>query len=72
MVTLQRLPLTSILLADIGSKVFFEEHPTPANPGRRKEPRGGALPKCRGVQLQEAGGFGEVECAHSRRTGVVA
>ena len=60
MVTLQRLPLISILLADIGSKVFFEEHPTPADPGRRNESRSSALPKCRGVQLEEAGGFVEV------------
>ena len=51
MVTLQRLPLISILLADIGGKVFFQEHPAPADPRRENEPGRGALPEGGGVQL---------------------
>jgi hypothetical protein len=51
MVTLQRLPVISILLADIGGKVFFYEHPAPADPGRGNQPGGGALPEGGGMQL---------------------
>ena len=51
MVTLQRLPVISILLADIGGKVFFQEHPAPADPGCGHESRGGPQPKGGRMQL---------------------
>jgi hypothetical protein len=43
MLTLQRLPLIRILLAHIGGKVFFQEHPAPTDSGGGNTSHGGAL-----------------------------
>ena len=73
MVTLQRLPVMSILLTDIGGKVFLQEHPAPTDPGGGNESRGGALPEGGRMQLEEGGSLVEIECEHrhgvSRRSG---
>ena len=53
MLTLQRLPLIRILLAHIGGKVFFQEHPAPADSGGGNTSHGSALAQRGGMQLQE-------------------
>ena len=69
MLTLQRLPLTRILPAHIGGKVFFQEHPAPADSGGRDASHGGALPQRGGMQLQEDGCLLEIERAHGACAG---
>ena len=64
MLTLQRLPLISILPAHEGGKVFFQEYPAPADFGARDKSCGGALPQRGHVQLQKDGGLFEIERAH--------
>jgi hypothetical protein len=67
--TLQRLPLIRILLAHIGGKVFFQEHPAPADSGGGNAPHGGALAQRGRMQLQEDGCFLEIERAHGACAG---
>ena len=69
MLTLQRLPLIRILLAHIGGKVFFQEHPAPADSGGGNASHGGALPQRGGMQLQEDGCLLEIERAHGACAG---
>ena len=69
MLTLQRLPLIRILLAHIGGKVFFQEHPAPADSGGGNASHGGALAQRGGMQLQEDGCFLEIERAHGACAG---
>ena len=64
MVTLQRLPVISILRADIGGKVFLQEHPAPADPGCRNQPCRGALSEGGRMQFEESGSLVEIECEH--------
>jgi len=64
MLTLQRLPLISILPAHEGGKVFFQEYPAPADFGARDKSCGGALPQRGHVQLQKDGSLFEIERAH--------
>ena len=64
MVTLQRLPVISILRADIGGKVFLQEHPASADPGGGNQPCGGMLSEGSRMQLEEGGGLVEIECKH--------
>ena len=69
MLTLQRLPLIRILLAHIGGKVFFQEHPAPADSGGGNASHGGALAQRGGMQLQEDGCLLEIERAHGACAG---
>ena len=64
MVTLQRLPVISILFADIGGKVLLQEHPAPADPGRGNQPCGRTLSEGGRMQFEESGSLVEIECEH--------
>jgi len=64
MLTLQRLPLPSIVGAHVDGKIFLQEDPTPADSGGGNEPGSGTLAQCRRVQLQEGGCILEIERAH--------
>ena len=64
MLTLQRLPPTSIVRTHEVGKIIFQKHPTPPNSGRGEEACGGALLECSRMQLKEGGSLLEIECAH--------
>jgi len=64
MLTLKRLPPSSIVRAHVGGKVFLQKHPAPADSGRRDEPGSGALAECGWMQLQKEGCILEIERAH--------
>jgi len=56
---LQRLPWGTIERAQISCKILLQKHPAAANLGPWNAARSGAFAQFFGVQVQEAGGFGQ-------------
>ncbi len=67
MLTLKRLPPSSIVRAHVGGKIFFQEDPPPADSGGGNEPGSGPLAQCSRMQLEENGRILEIERAHGAR-----